>query len=75
MANLAESGDGIDLVTLVGELDRRKELNAVGDVAYVSSLICGLPDRPSISSYVSMVKQSAQVRALRRAAELAISRC
>jgi replicative DNA helicase len=48
MVDLAESARPIDMITLVEELDRRKELEAIGDVGYVSSLVDGVPDRPSI---------------------------
>jgi hypothetical protein len=42
MVDLAESSRPIDMITLVEELDRHKELEAVGDVVYVSSLIDGV---------------------------------
>src|SRR6185295_10676096 len=34
MMDLAESARPIDMITLVEELDRRKELEAIGDVGY-----------------------------------------
>src|SRR6266852_4716182 len=75
MTALAEAGESVDMVTLVSELDRRKELSAVGDVGYVSSLLDGVPDSaPSVSSYTKLVKQSAQTRALVAAAQLAVAR-
>src|SRR5262249_23542798 len=46
MMDLSESSQPIDLITLVHELDRKKDLQAVGDVGYVSSLLDGVPDRP-----------------------------
>ena len=48
MVDLAESSRPIDMITLVEELDRRKELEAIGDVGYISGLVYGVPDRPSI---------------------------
>src|SRR5437762_11894965 len=36
MVDLAESSRPIDMITLVEELDRRKELEAIGDVGYRS---------------------------------------
>src|ERR671934_268007 len=44
MVDLAESSRPIDIITLVEELDRRKELDAIGDVGYVSSLVEGVPE-------------------------------
>src|SRR5215469_3637594 len=52
MVDLAESSRPIDMITLIEELERHKELQAVGDVAYVSSLVEGVPERPSIEHYV-----------------------
>ena len=48
MRDLQESGRPVDIITLVEELDRRKEVEAIGGVAYLSSLIDGVPERPSI---------------------------
>src|ERR1700729_1667635 len=45
MIDLAESSRPIDLITLIDELDRNKDLQAIGDVGYVSSLMDGVPDR------------------------------
>src|SRR5205814_9643807 len=64
MVDLAESSRPIDMITLIEELDRHKDLQAIGDVAYVSSLVEGVPDRPSIGLYVSIVGQKAQCRGL-----------
>jgi replicative DNA helicase len=59
---LAHKGVAIDLVTLVSLLSDRRELVGVGDAAAVSSLIEGLPDRPSIKSYVRILKEKAAQR-------------
>src|SRR6202163_3528266 len=48
MIDLAESSRPIDMITLIEELDRHKDLQTVGDVGYISSLVDGVPDRPSI---------------------------
>src|SRR6266566_7274599 len=74
MIDLAESSRPIDIITLVEELDRHKELEAIGDVAYVSSLLDGVPDRPSIEHYVKIVRDKALLRGLIHAANAAIAR-
>ena len=74
MIDLAEASKPIDLITLVEELDRRKELEAIGDVAYVSGLLDGVPDRPSIEHYVKIVRDKALLRGLIHAATAAIAR-
>jgi replicative DNA helicase len=74
MVDLAESSRPIDMITLVEELDRRKELEAIGDVGYVSGLVDGVPDRPSIEHYIKIVRDKALMRGLIHAANAAIAR-
>jgi replicative DNA helicase len=74
MVDLAESSRPIDMITLVEELDRRKELEAIGDVGYISGLVDGVPDRPSIEHYIKIVRDKALLRGLIHAANAAIVR-
>jgi replicative DNA helicase len=74
MVDLAESSKPIDLITLVEELDRHKELEAIGDVGYISGLLDGVPDRPSIEHYIKIVRDKALLRGLIHAANTAIAR-
>ena len=74
MVDLAESSRPIDMITLIEELDRHKELQAIGDVAYVSGLVDGVPDRPSIEHYIKIVRDKALLRGLIHAANSAIAR-
>jgi len=74
MMDLAESARPIDMITLVEELDRRKELEAIGDVGYISGLVDGVPDRPSIEHYIKIVRDKALLRGLIHAANSAIAR-
>ena len=74
MVDLAESSRPIDMITLIEELDRHKDLQPIGDVAYVSSLVEGVPDRPSIEHYVKIVRDKAMLRGLISAANTAIAR-
>jgi replicative DNA helicase len=60
--SVAESGRPVDMITLIEELDRRKDLHRIGDVAYVSSLVEGVPDRPSIKHYVRIVREKSDLR-------------
>src|SRR6266550_1963639 len=64
MVELAESSRPIDTITLAEELERHKELETVGDFGYVSSLLDGVPDRPSIKHYVKIVREKADLRKL-----------
>src|ERR1700726_1843400 len=74
MVDLAESSRPLDMITLIEELDRHKDLQPIGDVAYVSSLVDGVPDRPSIEHYVKIVRDKALLRGLISAASTAIAR-
>ena len=74
MVDLSESSRPIDIITLVDELDRNKELQAIGDRGYVSSLLDGVPDRPSIEHYIKIVRDRALLRGLIHAANAAIAR-
>jgi replicative DNA helicase len=74
MVDLAETSRPIDIITLVEELDRNKELQSIGDAGYVSSLLDGVPDRPSIEHYVRIVRDKALLRGLIHTANAAIAR-
>ncbi len=73
MRDLQESGRPVDMITLVEELDRNKEVEAIGGVAYLSSLIDGVPERPSIEHYVRIVRNKALLRGLINVAQNAIA--
>jgi replicative DNA helicase len=64
MDELIGGGRHVDLVTLVEELARRKEVESVGGVAYIASLTEGLPRRISIEEYVRIVKDKSLLRQL-----------
>ena len=74
MVELMDSSRPIDLITLIEELDRHKELQAIGDVGYISGLIDGVPDRPSIEHYIKIVRDKSLLRGLIHTANTAIAR-
>ena len=74
MVDLAESSRPIDMITLIEELERHKDLQAIGDVAYVSSLVEGVPERPSIEHYVKIVRDKALLRGVISVSTTAIAR-
>jgi replicative DNA helicase len=61
---LAENSMATDTVTLVNFLQDHSELKAVGDVGYISALLDGIPIRPSVKSYVRIVKEASSQRKL-----------
>ena len=74
MVELAESSRPIDMITLIEELERNKDLQAIGHVAYVSSLVEGVPERPSIEHYVKIVRDKALLRGVISVSNTAIAR-
>ncbi len=64
MAELIDSNRAVDIVTLAEELAKRKEVEAIGGVAYLASLTEGLPRRISIEEYVRIVKDKSLLRQL-----------
>src|SRR5438067_5110483 len=74
MVDLADSSRSIDLITLAEELGRHAELESIGGAAYISGLLDGVPDRPSIEHYVKIVRDKALLRGLIHAATAAIAR-
>jgi len=73
MRELRENSRPVDMITLVEELDRRKEIEAIGGIAYLSSLIDGVPERPSVEHYVRIVCNKALLRGLINVAQNAIA--
>src|ERR1700691_3435899 len=74
MMDLAESSRPIDIITLVEELEQKRDLQAVGDVGYISGLLDGVPDRPSIEHYVRIVRDKAILRGLINVSNTAIAK-
>src|SRR2546425_7080750 len=74
MVDLSESSRAIDIIPLPEELDRRSELEPIGGVAYISSLLDGVPDRPSIEHYIKIGRDKSLLRGLIHAANAAIVR-
>jgi hypothetical protein len=71
MMDLADSSRPIDMITLIEELERNEELQRVGDVGYVSDLMHGVPEPPSIQYHVQMVREAAERRRAARFLERA----
>lgn len=71
MGRLAKLSQPVDIVTLTDELQRKKELDAVGGLPYLASLSEGLPRKLSIESYVRIVRDKSQAREIINLAERA----
>ncbi len=62
MEELAESGSAIDLVTVKQALERTGDLEGCGGVAYLASLVDGLPRSAHLDHYALIVKEMATRR-------------
>jgi replicative DNA helicase len=72
MSELSETGRPVDFVTLSEQLGQHKEIEAVGGVAYVTSLTDGLPRVKNIEQYVKIVRDKSLLRNLIHASSSAI---
>src|SRR3990172_4890630 len=75
MAALSARGDAIDLVTLREELSRSGDLEPIGGVAYLSSLLEGVPRATNVPYYSRIVKDKAVLRNLISAANRISQSC
>jgi replicative DNA helicase len=74
MYGLVEGAHNVDIVTLAAELERHKERDTIGGVAYLASLTEGLPRRPVIAEYVRIVKDKSKLRRIMLVCSAAIAR-
>lgn len=64
MLRLSQQGRPIDLITVKEELSRKAQLEQVGGVAYVSSLVDSIPDVGNVQHYADIVREKATLRQL-----------
>lgn len=58
-----------DLITISTELRKRNELHKIGGVTYLASLTEGLPRRPNLREYVTIIQEKAKLRRLLKMGE------
>jgi len=68
MLELFEKNEAMDLITVSEALKRRNELDDVGGVTYLSSLVGMVPTAANVRYHSKIVKQKALLRALLRSA-------
>lgn len=73
MTDLVEADKPIDFIMLAQEFEKNKEVEAVGGISYLSSLIDGVPERPSIRSYAEIVRDKALLRGVINIAQRTIA--
>ena len=75
MAALSARGDAIDLVTLKEEMSRAGDLDSAGGIAYLSSLVDGVPRATNVPYYSRIVKDKSVLRNLIAAANRISQSC
>ena len=63
----------VDMVSLCERLGNTREVETIGGVGYLSSLIDGVPERPHVGHYVEIVRTKAVARGIINVANLAIT--
>jgi replicative DNA helicase len=74
MIELFEKSEPIDLITLTDHMKRQDELDAVGGVAYLSSLVNMVPTAANIKYHSKIVREKGLLRNLLRSATEIASR-
>ena len=64
MKNLAEANKPVDITILVAELEKKKELNQVGGIEYITELTSIVPSAAHVEEYIEIVKETAIKRKL-----------
>jgi replicative DNA helicase len=74
MTELMNAERAVDIVTLANELNRYKEVESIGGVAYLASLTEGLPRRPVIEEYIRITRDKSLLRQTMGICSMAIAR-
>lgn len=75
MHKLEERNERIEYLTLANELEKFKQLQAVGGVAYIAYLTEGMPRLENIQSYIEIVKSKSLLRKLIQTSQKVIADC
>ena len=75
MFGMVDGVTSVDIITLSNELERRRELQAIGNRAYLFSLTENLPRRLSVTEYVSIVRDKAKLRKIMGICSSTQARC
>lgn len=73
MLDLSDQGDAIDPLTLQDQLTKRKQLDEIGGIAYVSQLALSTPTAEHVTYYAKIVHRKALLRRLIAASQNIIS--
>lgn len=74
MIAIGESGEPVDLITVTAELKKRKWIDEVGGISYLSDLASSVPTAANVEYHAEIVAEKAVLRRLiRTATEIATS--
>lgn len=62
IVDMLESGKPVDLITLAESLDSKKQLEKVGNLAYIGLLTSNCPSSANVKQYASQVRKGYQLR-------------
>lgn len=72
MLHLVEDRDAVDLVTVMNFLQKKKQLESIGGLAYLASLSEGLPRKLNIENYVRIVRDRAIMRKMMEVCDMGL---
>jgi replicative DNA helicase len=75
MVDLIEKSKAIDLVTIQDELDRSSQLEAAGGIAYLASLLDGVPHLVNVEHYIEFIRERALLRQMINATNKIMAEC
>src|SRR2546423_12495101 len=75
MVELIDRSRAIDLITIQDELVRASQLESSGGIAYLASLLDGIPHLVNIEHYIEIIRQRALLRQLVNAAGKIMAEC
>ncbi|MCX6357808.1 MAG: replicative DNA helicase [Candidatus Aureabacteria bacterium] len=73
--DLYDANQAVDIVTLTEHLKKRKEIEAVGGAAYISTIIDSIPSAANIVHYLEIVREKSLLRRLITSATRIVGRC
>jgi replicative DNA helicase len=75
MVDLIEKSKAIDLVTIQDELDRSSQLEAAGGIAYLASLLDGVPHLVNVDHYIEFIRERSLLRQMINATNKIMAEC
>ena len=75
VVELYDKNKAVDVLTLVEELTRRKELEKIGGAGYIADLTSAIPTAANITHYAKIVKEKAILRNLINTSTAIIQEC